>query len=150
MASRPTGRRSTRSCTTHSSRAYVDGESPPRRFFRWSCSRRSRSDTNSPDQRFAVEPRRAGGIEALDFGTLERRHVALDGIADPRLQVSEVTVTLRELDQHGRIDLQRRGRIDRIHSVLFVDRLAKNDAPFFLPTLEEIGEATRADDVACY
>src|SRR4051794_33867154 len=53
-------------------------------------------------QWLAGKPRRALGIQRIQGGPFEAGHVGLHGVADARLQISEVSVPLREArEQRG-------------------------------------------------
>src|SRR5215471_6257009 len=47
-------------------------------------------------------------------------------------------VALWKRGEDGSVELQRRGRIDRIQSIFFVNRLAPHDRPFAVAALEEV------------
>ena len=59
------------------------------------CHERSLSRCSAV-KRLTREPGSTAAIERLDLGPLQARHVALDVVADPRLQVREVAVPHRE------------------------------------------------------
>src|SRR6266511_4207345 len=98
--------------------------------------------------RLAGEPGAPARVESVDLGPLQRRHVALDSKADPGLDVCEVAVALGKLAEELRVQAQRRAGVDRIESVLFVDRLPQNDRPDVAALCEEIVEPSGADNVA--
>ncbi len=70
------------------------------------------------------EPARATLVVVLDLGAGQPRHVRLDVIADPGLQVGEVAVAGRESLQALGVEGRRGGRVDRVEAVLLIDRLA--------------------------
>src|SRR5712664_1544800 len=71
--------------------------------------------------RRAGEPGLAMAVEALYHGAFQLRQVALDGVAELRLQVAQVPVSLREAAEQIGIELEAHRRIQRIHAILFVD-----------------------------
>src|SRR5688500_16420999 len=83
-------------------------------------------------------------VELFYDRTGEQRQVALDGEAERRLRVREVPVALGKAREELRVELQLGRRVDRIHAVALVDRLAAHDAPAPSALLEEIVEAPRA------
>src|SRR4051812_36399703 len=74
-------------------------------------------------QRTAGEPAGAALVQLLHHRALEHRHVHLDLVADARLDVGQVAVTLGHGGEHVRVEFQLRRRVDRVDAVLFIDRL---------------------------
>src|SRR5689334_6688453 len=52
------------------------------------------------------QPSGTPGIERLDRRPFEARHVALDGVADPRLEIGQVAVALGKLRQEALVQRQ--------------------------------------------
>src|SRR5262249_38771363 len=94
------------------------------------------------------EPRGAASVQALDLGTLEGRHVALDREAEPGLQVGQMTIALGKLCEEGRVELELYCRIEDVEAILLVNGLAQHDRPRAVPPLEKVVKATRTHDVA--
>src|SRR5260370_39602716 len=95
-----------------------------------------------------LEPIFTAPIERRDLPPVEARHAGLHFVADPGLEVGEVPVALGKLRQQVPVQLQLCGRVDRVETVLFVDRLAQHQAPAVVALLEEVVESARADHVA--
>src|SRR3954465_7337774 len=98
--------------------------------------------------RLALQPRSSARIQCLDLGPLQARHVALHRVADAGLQISEVPVARWELLEQRLVQYGRGAGRDRVHPVLFIDRLAQHDAPAALALFEEIVESAGAKHVA--
>src|SRR5713226_10075861 len=90
-----------------------------------------------------LEPTFTAPIERRDLTPVEARHVGLHFVADAGLEVGEVPVTLGKLRQQVPVQLQLDGRVDRVETVLFVDRLAQHQAPAVVALLEEVVESAR-------
>ena len=96
-------------------------------------------------------PGQPGGtalVQPLDLGPAAARHVRLDRVAHLLLQVGQVLVALGEPGQHGLVEGQRGGRVDRVDPVLLVDGLAQHHPPAPVPLLEEVVEPAQAAHVA--
>src|SRR5262245_34054383 len=77
----------------------------------------------------AGEPVRSQGIERLDLFALEPRHVGLDLVSNPGLQVGQVAVADGKAFKSRLVEHQTCRRINRCNAVLLVDRLAQHEAP---------------------
>src|SRR5687767_3291827 len=95
----------------------------------------------------ALEPRLAVAVERLDLGALQLRQVALDLEPELGLQIAQGPVTLGDRAQQVRIELDPERRVDRVHAVLLVDRLAAHDRPAVFSFFEKIIKPAGADDV---
>src|SRR5207253_9553587 len=78
-------------------------------------------------RRFSAKPESAACVEPVHLGPAQRRHVALDGKADPDLDIREVAIALGKLGEELRVQTQRRARVDWNEPVRSVDRLPLND-----------------------
>src|SRR6266404_2568104 len=105
-------------------------------------------DSNSDACWRATQPALAAGIQRFDFGSRQLRHVALDGVADLRLDVSEMAIALGKLGQFRLINDKSRGWIDRVDAILLINRLAQHNAPASFTFFDEVVEASGADHVA--
>src|SRR5688572_25352706 len=94
----------------------------------------------------AFEPGPPLAVKPLDFGSPELGQAGLDGEPQAGLQVGEVAVAFGKAREQRRIELQARRRVDRVHAVLLVDRLAAHDRPA-AALLEEVVEAPGAHHV---
>src|SRR5689334_224657 len=95
----------------------------------------------------AVQPRTAFPVQSFHRRAAQSWQVSFHVEPDLRLQIRKVPVAFRKSCETLRIERQGGGRIHRIHAVLLVNGLPAHDSPSCLPFLEEVEEATGADDV---
>src|SRR5882762_4167516 len=96
----------------------------------------------------AREPRLRLPQQPLERRAARGRQVRIDLRAVARLEIGEMTVTLRKASEQFRIERDPRHRIDRIEPVLLVDHRALGDAPgapALLDPVEETAVAHRVD-----
>src|SRR6478752_2312721 len=98
--------------------------------------------------RLALQPGRTTRIQSLDFGPLQAGHIALHRVADAGLQISEMPVARWELLEENSIEHRCRAWRDRVHAVLFIDRLPQHDTPASVALFEKIVEPPGAEHVA--
>src|SRR3954465_12985253 len=86
-------------------------------------------------------------VQALDRGPLELRQLLLDLEAELGLQIGEVTVAFGKGAEQVGIQLELRRRIERVHSVFFVNGLPAHDRPLSVSLFEKIIKAAGANHV---
>src|SRR5579883_751423 len=96
----------------------------------------------------AFEPIFAAPIERRDLRPVEARHVGLHFVADPGLEIGKVPVAFGKLFQQITVQLKPCGRVDRIETILFVDRLAQHQPPTPVALLQEVVESPGAHHIA--
>jgi len=64
-----------------------------------------------------------------------------------RLQISQVTVSLGETREKVLVQFKPGRRIDRVETILFIDRLPQHHSPFAVTLLKEVEEAAGANYV---
>ena len=79
-------------------------------------------------RRLAGEPLRAAPIQGLHLGSLQAGHVALHGVADLRLRIRQVPIAFGKAGKRRPVEHRHGALRHRVHPVLFVDRLAQDDA----------------------
>ena len=107
-----------------------------------------RGSRGSRVRRLAGQPGGTALVQPLHLGAAHARHVGLDRIADPDLQVGQVPVALGEAGEQLRVQDERGARIDGIDPVFLVDGLAEHHPPAPVPFLHEIVEPAQAVHVA--
>src|SRR3954464_1502349 len=86
-------------------------------------------------------------VEPLHRRTLQLRQTQLHLEAELRLQIRQVSIAFRKGLQKTLFQNELRRRVDGIHAVLLVDRLAPNDAPSATSFFEKIIEPAGAENV---
>src|SRR5215218_8100285 len=77
----------------------------------------------------ARQPLCPARVQRLDLRARQTRHVALDVVADALLEIGEVAVALGVAGEDLRVEVGGLRRIDRVETILLVDRLANDDPP---------------------
>src|SRR5688572_7924348 len=94
-----------------------------------------------------VEPGAAMAVERLHRRALQLRQVALDAEAELGLQIAQMAVALGQRAEQIRLELDPDRRVDRVHPVLLVDRLAPHDRPARRSFFKKIKKAPGANDI---
>ena len=101
--------------------------------------------------RFPGQPGGAALVQPLQpfgLGAAQARHVGLDRVADPDLEVGQVPVALGEAGEQFGVQDEGGGRVDGVDPVLLVNGLAQHDPPAAVAFLEEVVEPAQAVHVA--
>ena len=91
---------------------------------------------------------RAATIKRIEFGAIKARHVGLDRVADPGLQIGEVTVAFRNPRQQVLVEFEPRRRIHGIEPRPFHKSAGAAPTPPAIALLKKIVELAGVDHVA--